>query len=732
MSTNENRLIDRGGAAIAVAFFVLILVCVKAQPAHAAGCANEAIRTAQGAAALALPDCRAYELVTPGSTPFISSPEGSTPSAPAIGRGFGDRASTDGNGLAYFTRYPAETALRGDPFYLATRGPSGWSVEDAAPQDSPLSSKAFDCEQGVDFSADLSESILADGWNSEEAGEPGYCRESEETLVPGAPRGNGNLFLREGGAGTPYKLINVTPAGARPANAVLRGYTSDLSRILFEEAAPLTEGAPSETALYEWSEGRLHLISVLPSGEPVAGKLAFAKGHGAIVNLAPITHAYSGDGEDIFFYAKGNLYLRKNATQPPTSGGTCSVVEPERACTIQIDLKQGGVGASGGGIFWDATADGSRVFFSDESKLTADSNGAVEKPDLYEYNLASGLLTDRTHTAGGEHPDVRGFSGLSEDGSVMYFVAEGVLAGVAANSEGQVAQPLSPNLYLLDGGEITFVATLKRGVNPAGDDSDWEGGHGTLQTGTSPSGRYLAFVSVANLTSNASGAEVYIYDAQEKRIQCVSCTGQPGGSATLSEPQIFTERTEGWPAYLPRQVFDDGRVFFATTSALVSRDVNGAADVYEYQGGQVQLISSGTATGESVFFDADPSGTNVFFATPQALVPSDTNNAMSVYDARVDGGFSEPPPAPACEGEGCRGQGSAAPNPATPATANFASAEEGPRHAPTVQCKHGLVKRQGKCVKKPQQRKHHAKNNSQKKKHHKGGKHSSSKRRNAK
>jgi len=711
-----------------------------APSARAAGCPNEAIRAEQGAAGLALPDCRAYELVTPGSPPFISTDGG-------VG---GARASTNGDGLAYFTRYPSDAANRSGYRYLTTRAASGWSTEDLGPQDTPWSSLTIDCEQGWDFSPDLSKSILADGWKAS-AGD-GECGESEEVLAPGAPKGYANLYLREGGPGTPFRLVNATPEGAAPANAILNGYTPDLSHILFSEEAPLTQGAPSGNALYEWSAGTLKLVSVLPSGEPVAGNLAYGESGTGENNITPTTHAYSNDGEEVFFYANGNLYLRRNATQAPTASGSCTPVEPHNACTIQVDLKQGGTGTSGGGLFWAATADGSKVLFSDESKLTAGAGARAGKPDLYEYNVTSGLLRDRTPVNGEEGGNVRGFSGMSEDGSVLYFVALGVIAGAGANGDGELAQPRSANLYRLSGGEISFIATLDQEA----DFADWGGSPagsamlGGVLTATSPSGRYLEFASVVSLTGFDNAArdprdcvrsacrETFLYDAQAKGLECVSCgpTGTvPAGDTEIPAPSTFTSKFEGGVAYYTRQVFDDGRVFFTTPNALAPQDANGTGDVYEFQGGQSRLISSGTGSGESAFVDADPGGANAFFATSQGLVRSDTDNRLSIYDARVDGGFSEPPPPPACEGESCRGETPAAPTQATPGSANFAGAEEGPKHPRAASCKAGYVKQKGKCVKKKsshkkKKRSHKKKKSKQTKKH--GTKHAGSKRRNAK
>lgn len=61
--------------------------------------------------------------------------------------------------------------------------------------------------------------------------------------------------------------------------------------------------------------------------------------------------------------------------------------------------------------------------------------------------------------------------------------------------------------------------------------------------------------------------------------------------------------------------------------------------------------------------DASASGDDVFFITRQALVAQDGDDALDVYDARVNGGF-QAPPVPPCGGEACR-------PPVTPAPAIY-------------------------------------------------------------
>ena len=109
--------------------------------------------------------------------------------------------------------------------------------------------------------------------------------------------------------------------------------------------------------------------------------------------------------------------------------------------------------------------------------------------------------------------------------------------------------------------------------------------------------------------------------------------------------------------FLTRHLLTDaGQVFFETNEALVPSDTNGGRDVYEYEGGGVYLISSGTSSSESNLEDVSESGDDVFFRSGQQLVPQDDQEGQIViYDARVVGGFAERSSPPACTtADACR------------------------------------------------------------------------------
>ena len=174
--------------------------------------------------------------------------------------------------------------------------------------------------------------------------------------------------------------------------------------------------------------------------------------------------------------------------------------------------------------------------------------------------------------------------------------------------------------------------------------------------------------------------------------------------------------------YASRALSEDGsHLFFNSFTPLVPRDVNGKADVYQWQAadsrvaceaagaeryvpssaGCLSLISSGESASDSTFVDASPTGRDVFFTTDSSLVSQDPG-LVDVYDARIDGGFAPPAnPAP-CEGEACQ---AAQPLPPSPVTATAGYGAGNPQNLKPA-CSKGwrAVRRHGKwrCQKKKQ------------------------------
>jgi hypothetical protein len=357
-------------------------------------------------------------------------------------------------------------------------------------------------------------------------------------------------------------------------------------------------------------------------------------------------------------------------------------------------------------------------------------------------------LADLTVAAAGEHADVLRVIPLGDDdNSYVYFVAKGVLASNTrefTNGEGDTvvegAEAGKENLYLWNGEKTTFIATGE-GVNGRPFVGRRVGGR------ISPDGKWLAFESQKSLTGydDVSEAELFLYSAgsgsHPPTLVCASCnpTGEPGAGVvpeggageTAEGSGGYLEESQG--VFLSRHLLTDaGQVFFQTAEALVPSDTNGQIDVYEYVGGHVYLISSGTSSFQSNLEDVSESGDDVFFRSDQALVPQDNQEGQVViYDARVDGGFAEPSSPPACTtADACRAP--VAPQPSVygaPASQTFSGVgnlappavkpkvkPKAKAKAKPVKCKKGFVKKmvkgKSRCVRKA----------TRKAKSHKGGK----------
>jgi len=642
-------------------------LCPCLAPTAAVGaeaCPNEAIRAEQDAGAL--PDCRAFELVTPGA---LLGSDG----RPAM-------AAAQGGAITYYSTRPNADSTTSSYFFRATRGADGWGYESIGRQDTGGTRFEGQCEQNVFFAPDLTTYILEAGWNVAE--EPARCKRPAP-IVAGEPDPFRNVFLPAAGG---YQLVNVTPPTATPENARFQDGSSDFSRLVFAEEAQLTPDAPAGYDFYVWSGGALHLLTVLPDGTPTSGELVEALGHGSVsgTGFAPFTGALSEDGRRAFFYAGESLYLRENPEQAQSAvaGGLCT--EPAQACTIQIDASHGG-GPSGGGVFWWATPSGSSVFFTDANRLTPDSTAGPGKRDLYRFDVETGELTDLTAHPG-EAADVLGVVGVGADGRDLYFVANGALASGASpggTCPGTWEAPGTCNLYALVDGTTRFIGTL--GGNEY---SVWDGSReaasprqkaGFLTSTVSPDGRYLAFVSRRRLTAfdnfdprfEEPDPEIYLYDADGEggagQLSCASCpTVGPANEPSMGLATAGNYGPFG-VSWMTRSLLDDGSLFFNARAPLVPADENKREDVYRYRGGELSLLSPGDSEDPAHFLDASPDGTDIFFRTSQGLVGRDRDEGnFSLYDARVGGGFPEAVATPPCEEEACRPPVEAAPAALTP------------------------------------------------------------------
>ena len=530
------------------------------------------------------------------------------------------------------------------------------------------------------------------------------------------------------------------------------GANDELTQIVISSKLPLLPGAES-LALYRWENGALSPVSELPGegGEVIAGHV----GSGQI----SVRHAVSSDGS-LIFWAPGEDIA------PNLDAPALYLRDTDAEKTSRIDVVQSGVGAGPNlPAFMGASTDGAVVFFTDSQHLTSDANPLGR--DLYrceigevEGSLGCTELDDLSAgVSGGESADVKEVpAGISDDGNSLYFVAQGVLDS-EPNEFDETARGESPNLYLWrKGAGVRYVATLSEGDRPDWGKPEPVGAVSKSSALSSPSGRYLTFMSELNLAGDESSdpetgeptEEIFLYDAQAEKLRCVSCnprgstdaaheiikSGNEGGlvfpdlqglwagrfvGATLPET-TESESNRGFAFYRPRAVLDNGRVFYNSIAPLVNVDSNGTWDVYQYEplgvgscdsstgsgsaarsgDGCISLISSGTDGNTSVFLDASESGDDLFFLTFAPLSATDTDKIVDVYDAKVGGIEAVVEQHTECQGESCR-TSSPAPAAGTPSSAVFDGAGN-VNSKPGKHCGKGKkkVKRNGKtkCVKK--------------------------------
>jgi hypothetical protein len=645
--------------------------------------------------ALALPEGRAYEMVSP-----------------VYKGGYGANniaaVAPDGDSIAYislgaFLGDPANNAIAN--YYLARRGASGWSS-------TPLTAPAAITPLGgvEDFSPTL-ESSLSLGRLGPSGGAVSY-------------EGTEEVFLLHASA-LPDIAANFAVAGgvlSTPHNAKLAvGYddaSSDFSHIVFEASGQeylLPEVKGAAPALYDLASGGgeapLQVVSLNNKHEALGPACQVYLG--ALSTKGSSLNAVSADGGEVFFTAgvnaacAGQIFLRAGGSR------TLEVSRPLSSKCSEVPCA--GAEERAPAEFQGADEAGTKVFFTTTQPLTAEDQD--EKSDLYmasigcppaeaECEVARREVTSLvqvSHDPHGEPAEVQGVVAIAPDGSRVYFVARGVLSA-GANPEGRAAVQGADNLYVYDsdsGGAPAFIADLCSGSEASGvvedprcpadlsehngttDKSLWTESQSEVQTNSCTGmpascepGRFLVFGSYGRLTgSDADSAQdVYRYDAVTGALERVSA-GEAGGDANGNDDAFPATIAFGsvrkdlrWQHDMSTRAIsaDGSRIVFTTAAPLSRSAVNGLANIYEWYEkpgsapgeGRVSLISTGTSDepvgGEAVAISQ--TGADIFFKTSQGLVPQDTDGQADIYDARLGGG--EPPPlAPRqpCAGEACQG-----------------------------------------------------------------------------
>ena len=667
-----------------------------------------------------LPDNRGYELVSPADKRPVGFVTRLFPLQ------LGIQAADDGQSVVYeLINGLADASAGGEVRYLATRHEDSWdSTQVSAPSLIPTPRQGLRSSPSwVRFySPDLSCGVLQS-----------FNPLTEEVSDTDREYGVANLFRRDSD-GTFTLITNVTPDNPEfLGDYTIAGATPDCGRVFFQTGYQLIPGA---SGLYEWDHGTLRDAATLPNGATPVGQAGLG---GEIQGGGSRFNSVSPSGR-FFFSATSN--------EGGDSGKRAVFVRKSPTETIDVSLKQGGASNSLGAHYETASTDGSHVFFTANYGLTSSSSAgatqcelvSVGVPngkgcDLYDFDVDAGTLQDLSANSSPANPtgaSVVGVVDASEDGSYVYFAARGQLVPGQGNTYAQnTTSPGAANVYLSHGGVLSYVAT----VGNADMSSNGVGGEaaasniliravGSWNANATPDGRHLLFVSKENVTGYDSGGvkEAYRYAVDSNATVCVSC--RPDGLPPIPYAPFGGD---GWPPvpssdtqveyaqHFPRAISDDGsRIFFIVADALAPGAIQGEANLYEWENGQIHLLAAG---GGVKFTDSGKSGDDVFLASTSQLDPHDTDFNWDLYDVRVDGGFPPPPPAPVpCQTDESAPllpgqtycQGISSPSPAAGGAAS--EGVVGPGNPPPVRpCKRGLVRKHGKCVPRKHHRKKHRK-----------------------
>jgi hypothetical protein len=656
------------GVAVAVAGGWL-----TAGPAFAAGDANEATcpaltESSPGFRAW-LPDCRAYEIVSEANSGDAANVTGSY--------GFPDGAHVY---YKSFLPTPGAGARNGLPErFLATRTSSGWVQSAISPPqgEAPanLTLAAQENAEGVAFANDFTEAVINSPFQ-----DPFEEPRLNETLGMGVYRlslvgADVSLVSLPDSGGLTQSMIEEPAADAEFAaiydwGAFLAGANTDASRVFFVTSAKFATapGTPHDTheagnEIYERTGGHTYLVGVLPDGSvPSCGAEV---GQGVPSTLGNGAYSYGAiapSGANVVFgggncNSASGLFLRDvvHGTTVPLQGslfggraGTGSG-EEEKILTLGGGIHEYHVGTAettdiGSGNLLTYSSDGSRVYFL----------GGEE--GIYVYEKGGARLISGTQAGG--------------------YRAGGRLAGGLINYNESTPYGTTRNMPVASGG--------------------------------SSDGSHLLFVDSAQLTSyeNKGHFEAYVYDAETRRVTCISCNPlnrnpltlelepEPQGSAQLIYNFAMDIGEQQYQTPSPPFISEDGsRAVFETTEALVPQDTNGTTDVYEWEQantngctessgsyskvikGCVYLLSSGLGvevpnengiTDGAHLVGASENLKDVYVQTSESLLPG-IDNASHLYDVRIDGGFPYTPATSGCEQGECttaRGE-SAAPDEST-------------------------------------------------------------------
>src|ERR1039458_2018780 len=633
-----------------------------------------------------LPDCRAYELVTP---PYKEG--GLVLDEPAAIALDGERVIAGGPGGAERAAWDEGNRTPDSAVYEFARTAEGW-------RPTALTPPATQYPHGGIMAASTADELQTTLWGlattTLELNEDIYLREPGGTFAkvgPGvAPEVSGDALEFE-------SELNLAGASDDLTHSVFSIEAfSEAERLAHEGHSNLWPGDTTEqgaSSLYEYvgtgntaptlvgiSDGSTVVGGVtLPAGQVISRcgtELGSGVPEGSFrTGVRDTYNAVSQDRLTVFFtahaapacsgpgeptvnepYARVGQSKTVAISEPSLPAGECISPEPCFGATPKEAIFQG------------ASEDGERVFFLSEQPLV---NGApLAGVKLYEARLEGSTVSQLVDVSAdptpGQSPEVQGVVRASENGERIYFVARGVLSAkdTVAGRSPEEAEPEAgaDNLYVVNTttpGPPTFVAKL---LTPAEETAlSTEESEEATKVGklAEERGERAWKEAETHGASEEEGFAVFIevYEREEASLK-----GTLGPSGTLAVDTDVWQVDDNRPA----QATADGRfLLFSSSADLTPGDHSKAPQLFEYDAVTQKLSRVSIGQGASFSDDGNAStfheaahiseqsfvgedlptagsfgaalsgdGSRVFFTSAARLAPQSVSGATNVYEYR--------------------------------------------------------------------------------------------------
>jgi len=583
-------------------------------------CANQQLRVEQGATGL--PECRAFEMVSPVDKGFGSvywKPQGIVFGSftPNFGIAAG---ATDGDTVIF----PSWGIFAGTKngliqSYRSRRGASGWATTPTAPALTVPDPNAIYCPC-LPFwkaaSSDLGTGLMltSNAWSPLD----------QNTVGPGdlfnpAPK---DAYLR-----FPDERTELISLGA---DGLASGYIEEGSTefvlaqdgggaLLRTAARVLPEDPPFREApdAYLYRDGKIVEAAMRPDGTKVNNC-----GTAPAVGLDSADSALATNGAVAFEAPKYPF------VEPPEGNPDC-LVNPQLFLRlpdgeiIDVSASQRAVPDPDGDRaprFLRMADDGSRLLFTSTEMLTEDAPAASYEY-VYEYRVS-----DRSLNFLEAFPNAPNFLNVSEDASHAFVEATEALA-----PGGQAGEY---NLYVLNEGELEWIASAP---TPLDTSADFPG----TAAISSPDGKAFTIATKSDLVGFDTNGRDQVYLHREgKPLVCASCVeGRAPQTETLlsiGSYSIYNDHGR----YASSLASDGSAVAFETGDPLVPGDRDENRDVYIWNEGELSLLTPAPVQGNAYLLGMSTDARDVFFTSTAPVLAQDVDGGdTDIYDVRIEGGF---------------------------------------------------------------------------------------------